>query len=152
MFKKFLKVLGSFFLVLIILLVAVGSWIAFSSSNHEEKVIPYFAKNMPLITTWNIEQFKPLLTSEALAEFETERGQKVLKYFSTLGAPISFEEPEFASSISGVNLANGANEMVTFRVTGNFEKGAAILTITLAVKEETYKIQYIKVNSDVFLE
>lgn len=152
MFKKFLKIIGSFFLVLVILFIGIGIWFAVSSAKYTKVAKPYLEKNMPAVVSWDFEQLRPLLTPESLKVFETERGQKVYKLFSKLGALKSFEEPKFLGAKAGVTVSEGAYDIVDFSILGHFEAGDAQCTITLAAAGDSYLIHYINMNSDVFLE
>jgi hypothetical protein len=152
MFKKFLKIIGSFFLVLIVLFVCVGIWFAINSSKYTEVAQPYLEDNMPAVVSWDFEQLKPLLTPESLKEFETERGQKIYKMFSKLGALKSFGEPQFLGAKAGATVSEGAYDIVNFSMLGHFESGDANFTITLATAGDSYLIHYININSDVFIE
>jgi hypothetical protein len=152
MFKKFLKIIGSFFLVLVALLIGTGIWFGISSSKYTEVAKPYLEKNMPIVASWDFEKFKPLLTPNALKEFENERGQKIYKVFSKLGKLQSFEEPNFLNAKTGATVGDGAFDTVRFSMLGHFETGDAVFTVTLAEIDESYFIQYIGVDSDVFLE
>ena len=152
MFKKFLKIVGSFFLVLIALLIGIGVWFGVSSSKYTEVAKPYLEKNMPIVASWDFEKFKPLLTPKALKEFENERGQKIYKVFSKLGKLEFFEEPSFLSAKTGATVGGGAFDTVKFSMMGYFEAGSALFTVTLAEVDGSYLIQYIGIDSDVFLD
>ncbi|MFT6189242.1 MAG: hypothetical protein ACJAW8_001655 [Oleispira sp.] len=152
MLKKLLKIIGSFFLVLIALLICIGIWFAANSSKYTEIAKPYLDKNMPAVVSWDFSQFKPLLTPEALKEFENERGQKIYKMFSKLGKLKSFEEPAFLGAKTGVTVSEGTYDTVNFSMLGHFEAGDALFTVTLANAEDSYLIHYVNINSDVFLD
>lgn len=152
MFKKFLKIIGSFFLVLIVLFICVGIWFAVKSAKYTEVAQPYLEKNMPAVVSWDFERLRPLLTPESLKEFETERGQKIYKLFSKLGALKSFEKPQFLGAKAGVTISEGAYDIVNFSMLGHFEAGDALFTITLAEDGDSYLIHHININSDAFLE
>jgi hypothetical protein len=152
MFKKLLKILGSFFLVIIVIFIGVAIWFSFTSSKYTEAAQPFLETNMPSAVSWDFEQLRPLLTPESLKEFETERGQKIYKMFSKLGALKSFEQPQFLSAKTGVSVGVGAYDIVVFSMPGHFEAGDAQISVTLASSEDSYLIHYIQVNSDVFLD
>lgn len=152
MFKKLLKILGSFFLVLITLFVFFGIWFSISSSAHVEQATPYINKVIPTLTSWDYNNLEPELTEEAKVYFETEQGKKVFKYFAKLGDLSRFAPPEFAKSMSGVTIDSGSYDMVSFRVISHFEKGEALITLTLLLNDNGYKIHNININSDVFLD
>ena len=152
MFKKLLKIIGSFILVLIIIFVCIGIWFSVNSSKYTEIAKPYLDKNMPAVVSWDFAQFKPLLTPEALKEFENERGQKIYKMFSKLGSLKSFEEPRFLGAKTGVTVSEGAYDIVNFSMLGHFDAGDALFTISLATHEDSYLIHFVNVNSDAFLE
>jgi len=152
MFKKLLKIIGSFLLVLVVIFIGAAIWYSISSSKYEEIAKPYLEKNMPLVVSWDLDKLKPLLTPQARKTFETERGQKVYKLFSKLGKLKSFEEPQFLNAKTGVTVAEGAHDIVNFSMPGHFEKGDAVVTVTLATVGDSYQIHYIHINSDVFME
>ncbi len=152
MFRKFLKIIGSFFLVLIVIFICIGIWSAINSSKHMKVAKPYLDKNMPTAMSWDFEKLKPLLTPEALKEFETVRGQKIYKYFSKLGVYKSFKEPNFLGAKTGVSVTEGGYDLLTFSMLGHFEAGEAMVIVTLAPKDDSYLIHHININSDAFLE
>ncbi len=152
MLKKLLKIIGSFFLVLIVIFIGLGIWYALNASKYTEVAQPYLEKNMPAAVSWDFEKLRPLLTPEALKEFETERGQKIYKLFSKLGALKSFEEPQFLGAQTGANINQGAYDIVNFAILGHFEAGDAQFHVTLATHGDSYLIHYININSDAFLE
>jgi hypothetical protein len=152
MFKKLCKIIGSFFLVLILLFIVVGIWFSVSSSNHVEKATPYINRVIPIISSWNYNDLQPNLTDEAQEFFETEQGKKIFEYFSKLGEFKSFEAPIFSKSMSGITIDNGSYDMVSFTVITHFNKGDALITLTLAQNNNEYKIHNININSDVFLD
>ena len=119
---------------------------------YTEVAQPYLEKNMPAVVSWDFERLRPLLTPESLNEFETERGQKIYKLFSKLGALKSFEEPQFLGAKAGVTISEGAYDIVNFSMLGHFEAGDALFTITLAEDGDSYLIHHININSDAFLE
>lgn len=152
MFKKLLKIIGSFFLVLIIIFIGIGIWFGVSASKHNEIAKPYLQKNMPIFTTWDINKIKPLLTPEALQTFESKKGEKILKFFSKLGKLKSFEEPQFLTAKSGASIGTGSYDIVKFKMLGHFEVEDAIFTITLTTDEDSYLIHYVSINSDAFFD
>lgn len=152
MFKKFLKILGSFFLVLIILLVGGFVWFNLTSAEYVEEATPYLDENLPDALSWDYERLKPLLTPEAEEAFESERGKKVYRFFSRLGQLKSVEEPEFLAAKSGVSIGSGSYDITKFSMLGEFENGPARITVTLASVDTGYKIHYLHLSSDVFLE
>jgi len=152
MLKKLLKILGSFFLVLFILLVGGFIWFSLTSSEYIEEAKPYLDQNLPDALSWDLERLKPLLTPEAEEAFETDRGKKVYRFFSRLGQLKSFEEPEFLAAKSGVSIGTGSYDITKFSMLGEFENGPAQITVTLASVDSGYKIHYLHLNSDVFLE
>ena len=152
MFKKLLKIIGSFFLVVFVLLACVAIWFGFNASKYEEVAKPYLQKNMPIFASWDFDKFRPLLSPESLKKFETERGQKIYKMFSKLGKLKSFEDPQFKVAKKGVSVGEGTYDLVNFTMLGHFDTGDAVFTITLAKHDDSYMFHHIKINSDVFIE
>lgn len=151
MLRKYLKIIGSFFLFVVVPLVCAGVWFGLNASKYEEIAKPYLDKNMPIVTSWDFEQLKPLLTPEALKSFETERGQKTYKMFSKLGRLKSFDEPKYLSAKTGVSVGDDAYDVLNFTMLGHFDTGDALFTITLAKDNESYLINHININSDAFM-
>ncbi|WP_319557503.1 hypothetical protein [Thiomicrorhabdus sp.] len=152
MFKKILKIVGSFFLVLIILIIAAAIWYSFKSSEYTSDAKPFLQEHMPSILSWDYQKLKPLLAESALEEFETERGQKTYRFFSKLGPLKSLGEIQFTNASSGVDINQGAYDVVTFTMPGYFESGEAQISITLTKTDSSYRVNYLQINSDVFLE
>ncbi|ASJ70297.1 hypothetical protein [Granulosicoccus antarcticus] len=152
MFKKLLKIVGTAFLLLLVLAACLATWSYLSASKHTKAAEPYLTKNLPEAVSWDFENLKPLLTPKALEAFETERGQKIYELFSRLGKLKSLEESKFLRSQSGVTTSTGIYDVVIFSTLGHFESGDANITTTLSVVDGSYSIQAININSDIFLE
>lgn len=147
--KKFFKILGIIFAILIVVVIGLFITLESSKSDIDKTAKPYIKTNIEKIATWDYTKFDSLLTEEAKKSFQTEKGKKVLKFFSKLGKAISFEEPEFKYI---QNNTNSNQDIIIYTVKGIFEKGDAIITLTLNYQESSYKIKNININSDVFLD
>jgi hypothetical protein len=144
--------LGSIFLLIILGFFSIYIWFSISSEQYLEEASPYLDTNLPIVLNWDFEQLKPLLTTGAAEAFESERGQKVHRMFSKLGKLESIEEPQFVSASSGVSIGAGVYDVVTFSVLAHFETGQAQVSVTLVPDSDSYKIHYLQINSDAFLE
>jgi len=128
------------------------AWFSFKSSDYISDAEPYLQTNLPVILSWDYEKLKPLLTEGAAEAFETERGRKAYKFFSKLGSIDSLGDIQFRKAMSGAMVNQGSYEMVTFTLPGSFENGDADITVTLAKIDNSYRVHYLKINSDFFLE
>ena len=151
MFKKVLKILGSFFLVSFILFAGLGVYTYVTAGNETADATPYLDEAMPVFTTWDYEQFSPYLSEGAKEAFNNENGKKLLRALSRLGEPESFESPQFLGSKVGGTVEHGSFDLVAFSILGHFSNGDAQFTITLNRENEGYSINHININSDVFI-
>ncbi len=152
MLKKILKIVGSFLLVLVVLLAGAGLWATVSASKYRNAAKPFLEQNMPAVVSWDFNQLRPLLTPASRAQFETERGQMIYRKLSILGALESFEEPQFLTAQSGVSTTEGVVDVLKFSMLGHFEAGDATVTVNLAKTGDSYLIRYLHIDSDVFLQ
>jgi len=153
--KTVLKIIGSFVLVLAIIFVAAGIWFKTSSSKYDEVAKPFVINNINVITSWDFEKLKPLLTPKASKELDTLKGKKLFRMFSKLGTLQSHEEPMFMGAEAGAGVTTGTEDgiydVVSYSVVGHFSSGDAIILVTLTPANDTYLINYMHINSDAFL-
>ena len=151
MFKKPLKLAGSFALILMVAFAVVGIGFNLYASKYLDAATPYLEQNMPAVVSWDFERLKPLLTPESRAVFETEQGQRVYKMFSKLGRLTSLDAPKFLNAKAGVALDKEPYEVINFSILGHFEAGDVEITLTLVTAGDSYQIDYINMGSDAFL-
>lgn len=151
MIKKIFKVIGSFFLVLLILIIAMFGWSFYSYMKYDEMAIPFINENLPLIATWDYEKYSHLFTAEAREILETEKGRKILSKFSELGALKSYDDPVYLKSESGVFAGRGAYEVFYYSIPATFEAGKANITLLLTTENDKILIYRLNIDSEVFL-
>ncbi|TDO96188.1 hypothetical protein [Marinomonas balearica] len=150
--KKFLKIVGVV-VVVIITTFAILAFLMFNSiSDTNEKAIPFIEESMPLVTTWNMDNFGELLTPETLQNLRSERGQKVITSLSRIGDLKSFKKPTFVKSTSSANSEGTGGKTAIYTVEAEFENGQGLFTFTLLESESGYLIHGIHLNSDFFME
>lgn len=148
--KQFLKYLLGGLLVLVVVFGGFFLWIGMKSSEITAAVSPTIEKSVPLVATWDIEQFKHLVSPDALYAFENEKGKKIFRYFSKIGKLKSFAKPKLVRSQSSTS-ENGT--YVIFSVEAIFEKGSGLLTLVLVPSDNNeYLIRSVNLNSDVFFD
>ncbi|MBE1275522.1 hypothetical protein [Enterovibrio baiacu] len=150
--KKFFKMLCVFTAIAIFGFASLWYWSFTSIEETKAKAIPFIQQNMPLIMTWDAEQFSEILTPEALAIFQSERGKKISAYLSTIGKLVRHDEPEFVQIKSSVNTSGNGIELAIFRVPALFENGSGLLTIMLVEENGEYLFHHIQLNSDFFIK
>lgn len=152
MFKKLLKILGSFFLVLIVLLVGVSIWFGINASKNTDIARPYFETHLPAILSWDYQRLAPLLTPSMQEQLASERGDRFLRLFAKLGTLQSYEQLQYVGANTGVSTDEGAFDLSHFTLLGHFDAGDARISIVLAKTGDQYLVHGLNIQSDVFLE
>lgn len=150
--KKFLKIIGISIVAFIVIIVGILFWADYKSEEVIAEATPFIEESMPLVTTWNVDNFRHLFTPEGLAGFDSEKGRKITAYLSKVGQLKSFDTPVFVESNSIVTASGDRKNIVVFTVKARFENGDGALTFILVRTGVNYLIQGVNLNSDVFLE
>lgn len=152
MLKKLLKILGSFFLVLLVVLVGVSIWFGINSSKNTDIARPYFDTHLPAIVSWDYQQLEPLLTPSMQEQLTSDQGKKLLRLFSRLGALQSYEQLQYVGASSGVSPDQGSVDLSRFTLLGHFEAGKARINVVLTRSDDQYLVHSLNIQSDVLLE
>jgi len=150
--KKFLKAVGILVVVFIIFISGLLYWSASETDELTAEVTPFIETSMPLVTTWDVDKFKHLVSPEGLASFESEKGRRIIAYVSKVGSLKSFDKPIFVKSTSTASTSGKGRTIATFTVKARFENGDGVLTFTLVRTGSSYLILGINLSSDIFLE
>lgn len=150
--KKVFKVLGV--LVVSIAVIAGGffTWATFKTQEVTSAATPFIEKNLPLITTWDIDQFDHLFTEVGLESLKSEQGQKIIRYLAKIGEMKSFETPVFIKSSSKLSTKTGKQEVAIFTVEAVFENGPGIITLSLVHQNSQYLFHGVHLNSNYYLD
>jgi len=150
--KTALKVLGIIFLFIIILFGSVGIYTYMKSSEYSETAVPYINEKIPELSTWDHEVAKKHLAPGILAETKDEDLEKLMRWFSKLGALQSIEEPQFINVSSSATIANGQQTIATYTIIAHYENGDAAITMGLLEVEDGFKIYQFHLNSNALID
>ena len=141
-----------FVLLLIAGVVIYAIWFGVNAKRYDDSALPYLDRILPQVTSWNYAQLQPLLSPQARAEFETEKGQQSFRLFSRVGALQSYEKPQYVANRSSTSEGLGDINLVSYSVLALFDTGPATIKISLASDGEQYYLHHLRINSAVFKE
>ncbi len=71
------------FVTLMVLgLVVYTQWFNIKAERFEKTALLYIEKTLPVVTGWQFEQFRPLLSPAARSWFESDKGRELYRLFS----------------------------------------------------------------------
>jgi hypothetical protein len=140
-----------FFGLMLAGLVLYALWFGIKADRFDETAIPYLESTMPMVTSWQYHQLKPLLSPGARQDFENEKVRAAYQAFSRLGQLQSMDKPRYSSSQKGSSKELGDVEVVEYQVTLHFDSGPALIKIKLVTDGETYFVHHFGIQSEVFL-
>jgi len=122
------------------------------SSEYSETAVPYINEKIPELSTWDPEVAKKYLAPGILAETKDEDLEKLMRWFSKLGALQSIEEPQFINVSSNATVANGQQTIATYTIMAHYENGDAAITMRLLEVEGGFKIYQFHLNSNALID
>ncbi|MBV7297085.1 hypothetical protein [Enterovibrio paralichthyis] len=150
--KKFLKVVGIVLGGIVLFFAALAFWSVQAISDAQERVTPFMEQSVPLVATWDVNNFEALLTPEMVESAQSEKGQKAFKYLSKVGGLKSFSAPKVLKVSSISDISGTGTDIAIVQVNAEFDNGPGVFTFTLLETDSGYLIQGINLNSDFFLE
>ena len=153
--KKF--AFGSLFVFVVILTIGIKLYLV-NTRDYNDDAIFFIKSSVPIISSWDIEKMKPILTSDALTKLSTEKNKKWFKRLSELGQVKSFDEPIYDKGQKSINH-NVKSDLLgfivvchfeIFDINGNIEKFDALFSITIIKTKESYLIQNLEIFPDKF--
>lgn len=141
-----------FFALLLGGLVLYSLWYGIKADRYQETAVPYLQAAVPVLTSWEYGQLKPLLSPTARLDFEHDKVQAAYRALSRLGQLQSMGKPQYVSdrfdSIDGL----GDVEAIDYQVPLEFDSGPAMIKITLVADGEIYYVHHFGIHSDVFAD
>jgi len=105
--KQFLKYLGVGILSVIIFVVGIGVIKNFGGIDKDEIFIPYIQESVPKLTTWDIEEYKLLMSEQGINSATPKQWALYLNTFKKLGTLKSVGTPELEKSHVSASIKNG---------------------------------------------
>jgi hypothetical protein len=131
-------------------LVLYAVWFGIKADRFDETAIPYLESAMPMVTSWQYQQLKPLLSPNARLDFENEKVRSAYQAFSRLGQLQSMDKPRYSSSQKGNSKELGDVEVVEYQATLQFDSGPALIKIKLVTDGKSYFVHHFGIQSEVF--
>jgi hypothetical protein len=139
-----------FFALLIGGLVLYSLWYGIKADRYEETAVPYLESALPILTSWQYEQLKPILSPAARLDFENKKLQAAYRLFSQLGQLKSIGKPQYISNRNDTSKALGDFEIINYQVPLQFDSGPAVIKITLVADGKSYYIRHFGFHSEIF--
>ncbi len=152
--KKFFKYLGFGLLSVVVFFITVIVITSIGSINKEETFPPYIAKAIPRLTTWDIEQYRSLMSEKGMAAVTSEQWQLYLEMFKKLGKLQSVGVPELQNSrvTSTVGTSTGNTTYAVYLVPLSFDTGEAHVQLGLQHNDGEIEINSVRFLSDLLLK
>lgn len=152
--KKFLAIIGGFFLILVLALVSFVGYVAYEGRGLDASSKAYVEANIPaIVSTWSKEELLTRSSPQLLKAInkEPEQFDQLFQKLSKLGAIQSFGDAKGDSNVS-YTTQNGKVITAFYIVKSKFENGEARISIRLIQVSGQWQILLFHVDSDLFLQ
>jgi len=150
--KKTFKIIGFGLLSIVIFFIAITAVSMIGSVDKEEVLIPYIKSAMPKLTTWNISEYKALMSEQAINGATPEQWNLYLKKFSKLGTLESVGTPELQSWKTMSGIPNGKTTYAVYLVPLVFDTGDAHVELGLQHNKNRTEINSIRFLSNILIQ
>lgn len=146
--KKILLIAVVVPLVVVFLVFGIKIFTHYKSLEYENTAVPYVKMVIPEISKWDADIIRGYMATEVLAGISGENFQKIVTSLAKLGALKSFQEPEFSSADSFKTKSGVQIKIVTYKISAEYEKGAAVITIGLLENGSSFQVHNFNVNPE----
>lgn len=150
--KKIFKYLGFGALSIIVFFVAIIAITSIGGVDNEKVFPPYIEDAVPKLTTWNIEQYKLLMSKNGIEAATSEQWQLYLNMFKKLGQLRAVGTPELQNSKVVSTVGAGTTTYAVYLVPLTFDTGEAHVQLGLQHNDGNVEINSIRFLSDLLLK
>jgi hypothetical protein len=149
--KKFLIILGSTFLVLIVIgAVAIG-FVAYRGATLDKESKAYADSAIPaVVTTWSEKALLDRASPEFSKVVTIDKLDRLFRYMSRLGA-LQKCEPAQGQSLMSATSESGRRTTAAYTAKATFEKGEATIKLGLIKHGDQWQILSFYVDSPTFM-
>ena len=142
---------GSLVIIAILCIAVIAIVINAKKNKYDKIVFPFIEEALPVLATWEAEQFEKYWIDEILENADQEQLKRLFKTYSKLGKLKTYEDPIFLQVGTSTDLEYSS--YVNYQMTCEFENGKALLSWTFVpINKGKIKVWSLHINSDVFLE
>ena len=149
--KKILKHLGFGLLSVVIFFLGIAIITSIGSVDKDETFPPYISEAVPKLTTWNIEQYKLLMSEQGMKSVSLEQWHLYLGMFKKLGQLESVGEPQLQNWRSASTVSSGNTTYAVYIVPLTFDTGEAHVELGLQYNDGKVEINNVRFLSDLLL-
>ena len=150
--NKFFKYLGFGLVSVVIYYVAIASITRIGSVDADETFPPYISAAIPKLTTWDIEQYKLLMSERGMNAVTPARWQLYLDTFKKLGQLQSVGEPILQNWYAALTINAGITTYAVYIVPLSFDTGPAHVELGLQHNNDKIEINNVKFLSDLLFK
>lgn len=152
--RKFLSVVGSLFLLLVLAVAAFIGYAAYHGKSLDASSKAYVESNVPAILgTWSKDELLKRASPQLLKMIGEKPGQldQLFQKLSTLGAMKTFTDVKGDSSLV-YTTREGKVTTATYTANAQFEKGEGKITVRLVQVAGQWQILLLHIDSPLFLQ
>jgi hypothetical protein len=149
--KKFLLVLGSIFLVIILLVLGGIAFVAIRGSGLDKESKAYAdAAIPPIVSTWSEKALLDRASPEFKQAVTVDELDRLFRWFSSLGR-LQNCAPAEGHALMSSTTQTGNRITADYDSKGKFDKGEANIHLTLIKHGDAWQILGFKVNSQALM-
>ena len=151
--NKILKTLGLTFLTLIIVAVITLSVASTKISKLNEEANNFIKIKIPQLTkNWDSNKLYAITSPDLKSKLSSEDFAKLFEIYSILGELKELNSPDGKINIKLFGKPNSATAVGYFECQSEFEKGPAVIKLTLEKYQDQWLVSSFHINSVTFLE
>lgn len=149
--KTVLKYLGIGALSVVLFFVAIGIFVGVISVDKDKVFLPYIAEAVPKLTTWDIEQYRLLMSEQGMSAVTDEQWQLYLNVFKRLGQLQAVGEPALQNWKAASSVGTGNTTYAVYLVPLTFDTGPAHVELVLQHNNDKVEINSVRFLSDLLI-
>ncbi|WP_291913291.1 hypothetical protein [Limnohabitans sp.] len=151
--NKILKSFGAIFIALIFISAIAMSVASSKISKLEGEAVQFINSEIPQITKeWDSNILYEIASPDLKAKASSEDLSKLFKILSSLGKLNKLNAPNGNIKIKFFGKNNSSNASGYFECQSDFEKGPAVIKLTLEKYQDQWLVSSFHINSVTFLE
>jgi hypothetical protein len=147
--KKFFIMLGTWFVLIITVIVGSIVYSQYKTSEYDEAAVTYLERVIPELSKWDAEKTRQLMTPESLDNIPAEQFVGAINLFSRLGELRSIETPKLSEVRSEEKDQKGQDTIIEYTIDAKYANDDATITINLRYKDGHFSIYHFKLSSKI---
>lgn len=150
--KKFFFLLGTWFVLVLAIIVGSALYDRYKTSEHDGQAVPYIKRVVPELSQWDPAKTKALMAVEIAQTIPDAQFEQAMNLFSKLGSLQEIDDPQFIDVHTGEQAKVGAQTIVEYDVEAEYANGEATINLKLLLRDGLFEVYSFNFSSETLLQ